>query len=123
MTVPIQTLSSQETSALPNGNTIFLKIGNKLDKVYLSDIDIIKSDGNYCEIHAGSRRFVIKKSLLAIAAILPEHMFERIHMRHLVAFQKISKIDLNGNVAYINDVPVPIGRRYRSDLIRKLNVL
>ena len=104
-------------------NAIFIKTGNVLEKVNFDNILWIQSDGNYNMIFTANKKFVVKKSLIKMSEILPNKLFVRIHMKHIVPINKIEKIDLLENLVIIEGNKIAIGPRYRSDLLKLLNTV
>jgi len=89
----------------------------------LSDILWIQSDGNYCSIHTGDKKYVLKKSLVKILELLSADYFIRVHMKFIVAIDKIIKLDLSVNKVFIGENELAVGPRFRADLIKILNPL
>jgi len=108
---------------MPSADSIFIKSGKIIDKVNFDDILWIKSDGNYSLIHTASNKYVVKKSLVKMSEFLPDGVFIRIHMKYIVLFSKIKQVDLLENTVIIEGEKIPIGPRYRSELLMALNSL
>jgi DNA-binding LytR/AlgR family response regulator len=51
-----------------------------------------------------------------IFSLLPENKFFRIHKSYIIALDKIDSIE--GNMAIINNLKLPIGNSYRQDFMK-----
>ena len=103
-------------------NSFFVKRNNFLQKVNLDDIVFIHSDGNYCEIFS-NKKFAVKLSLTKILQKLPPRQFIRVHQRYIVQASMIEMIDTQSNELHIAGKDIPIGPKYREELLRKLDKL
>jgi len=99
---------------------VFIKKGNIIERVELKDIQWIQSDGNYCNIQTKSKKFIVKKSLVKILDLLPSHAFFRVHMKYIVAIEKIERFDLSINKITCSGIEIAVGPRFRADLIKIL---
>ena len=114
---------SKETEAKTDiwlQDCFFIKRNNLLQKVRYTDILYIMSDGNYCEV-CTDKKFVIKSSLSQLLKKLPPDSFSRIHQRYVIHLDKIDAIDLQHGEVIISDIPLPIGRKFKDDIMSKLN--
>jgi len=105
---------------IPNISAIFIKTSNIIERVELDKLLWIQSDGNYCNIQLKEKKFVIKKSLVKILEFLPPKQFVRVHMKFIVAVEKIKRFDLSTNKLTIDQSEITVGPRYRADLIKLL---
>ena len=103
--------------------SFFVKSGHMLHKVKFSEIQWIHSDGNYCTIHTKDRKYAVKISLTKIKQRLPLGLFAQIHRSYIVQIELISNIDLTTLEVYLEDEALPLGRTYKEDLIKQLNLL
>jgi len=110
-------------SALIDDQAIYVKSGNILERINIDEISCLQSDGNYCYIFAKDKKHVIKRSLVKIIDFLPRERFVRIHMRFIIALNKIDKVDLSKNVIHFGDKELAIGPRFRSELLQQLNIV
>jgi two-component system, LytTR family, response regulator len=79
-----------------------------------ADIVYIESQREYIKIVTTKMEFLSKLSTHEMEALLPAHLFRRIHRSFIVA---ISKIDsYTADTMEVNGVPLPIGRGYRDSL-------
>ena len=71
---------------------IALPIGQRSDLVAVTDITLVTAAGNYLEIHAGPRRYVVRKSLAALQAELDDAQLVRVHRSCLVREAAVREI-------------------------------
>ena len=102
---------------------IFVRHNNIINKVKLNDVKWINAEGNYCFIHTAGRKFVVKISLKRLAEKLSSIRFLRIHKSYVVQINSIEKVDTDRNFLLIDGMQLPIGRVFKSTLLKKLDVL
>ncbi len=96
---------------------IFLNAERKRVKILFSEIVYIESQREYIKIITTKREYISKMSTHEMEALLPVHLFKRIHRSYIIS---ISKIDsYTAETVEVNGVSVPIGRGYR-DIIENL---
>ena len=106
-----------------NKENLFIKDGRILQKILIEDIIWISSEGNYITIHTSGKRFVLKMSLRRVKEFLSENAFTQIHRNFIVQINCIDRIDTSSNSLNIADKELPIGRRFKSNLLNKLNLI
>jgi len=97
------------------GDTIYIKEGHEQTKVKLHDILYLEALKDYTKIVTPQKRHCV---LSSIGTLLKEgnfHSFIRIHRSYAVQKQYIKKI-LTNEVLLNNDVLIPVGRSYKSNL-------
>tara|TARA_R110001592_G_scaffold41363_2_gene134910 strand:- start:34 stop:807 length:774 start_codon:yes stop_codon:yes gene_type:complete len=99
-------------------DALFIKDEYQYVKIILSEIDYIKSDGNYIEIHSKGRKKVLKETLKNMEAKLPADIFFQIHRSYLVNVEKIESI--GGNSIKVNNEELPIVKERRDALLAYL---
>lgn len=100
---------------------LFLKRNKELVKVNTSDIDFIKSDRNYCDIHVEEKVYFMKISLTQLTKQLPSDILVKVHRAYIVNLNKIDGLVLSENLVKIGGKEVPIGRKYKKDFLEKIN--
>lgn len=108
---------------LNSPETFFVKNGHTLQRVHVKDICWIHSEGNYCTLTTPEKKFVIKISLAKLQQRLPAKLFTQIHRSYIVQTELISRIDIGTNEVFIGSQALPLGRRFKSELIGRLNLL
>ncbi len=103
--------------------SFYIRNNNVLNRIEFSDIYWIKSDGNYCNIHTEKKKYVTKVSLVSMMKKLEKLEFIRVHKQFIVPIRRIENINLFNNLLYIGDKMIPIGRSYKSSLVKQLNLI
>jgi len=94
---------------------IFLNVQKKKVKILFSEIVYIESQREYIRIVTTKNRYISKMSTHEIEALLPAHLFKRIHRSFIISISKIESY--TAEMVEVNGVPIPIGRDYR-DVIK-----
>lgn len=96
---------------------IFLNVQKKKVKILFSEIVYIESQREYIKIVTTKKEYFSKLSTHEIEALLPAHLFRRIHRSFIIS---ISRIDsYTADIVEVNGIAIPIGRSYR-DIIGNL---
>jgi DNA-binding LytR/AlgR family response regulator len=104
-------------------DSFFVKVGDKLEKVILDEIQYIEVDEKYCSIFNGERNYAVRISLNDLALKLPSDKFLRINRKQIVNADMISKIDVKNKIVYIGRTECPLGKSYKDLLLKKLNYI
>lgn len=102
---------------------LFIKKGKVLHQVMVRDVHYLSSEGNYVTLHTNSGKFAIKISLKRISGYFPENRFLQIHRSYIVQLSYIEKIDLSSSELYLNGSVLPIGRKFKPQLLDQLNLI
>ena len=114
------TTSSLNTETAPKRDFIIVKNGKAFDKVLLEDIDYLMSDGDLVKVFAGAHTYMEFQSLRHYEQVLPDD-FMRVHKSYLINLSRLKSID--GHQLKLNgDLTIPIGRNYKSELLRRLDI-
>ena len=123
----VRTLSDaprkEEVNPENDPESFYVRNNNVLNRIKYNEIYWIKSDGNYCNIHTDRKKFVTKISLVSIMRKLEKLDFMRVHKQYIVPINRIENINLFNNLLYIGDKMIPIGRSYKSNLVKQLNLI
>ena len=103
---------SQETK-----DYLFLNVQKKKVKILFSEIVYIESQREYIKIITTKKEYISKMSTHEIEALLPVHLFKRIHRSFIVSISRIESY--TSDMVEVNGVSIPIGRGYR-DIIENL---
>ena len=93
---------------------VLIKSGKKIEKLSVSSIQYIKAEGSYSKIFTRDDCFIQSGNLLHFENILKGRCI-RIHKSYLVNKNKIDSISTN--TVYVNNTDIPIGRRFKDELI------
>lgn len=101
-------------------NTIFLKMGRKVQRFDIHAIDYVEAFGIYSKVYANNQMYLVNERFAAIADLLSPHLFRRIHKSYLIQVNKITGYDRNH--IWLDQIKVPIGRSYRPALEEVLSL-
>jgi two-component system LytT family response regulator len=100
-----------------------VRVGKQVRFVSIDDIDWIEAQGDYAEIHIGSRTHLIRESLNTLADQLDAQDFLRIHRSAIIRVNRIASVNSLPNrdctVTLHNGTSLRVSRTY-SDHLRKL---
>lgn len=100
---------------------IFVKVDSRLMKMNLSDINFVEAQGDYIQLHTQRGKHLIYSTMKHIESKLPKKDFARVHRSYIVRIDRIA--DITENNLMIDKQIIPIGEKYKSDLLKKLNIL
>lgn len=95
--------------------TIFIKSGYDHIKIVISEIIYIKSDTDYTEIITKKKTYLSSNSLKYWLEKLGSKHFCRVHKSYIINTQHLIKT--SGNLVYVPNVTIPIGRAYKDAFI------
>lgn len=99
---------------------IVVKADKKLYKLDFSDISYFNSVGDYVKVFTKQGKVIItNETLRNIEMALPGKLFIRIHKSYIVSIRSIRYIE--GNQLMVDNTSIPIGLKYKEDLINKIN--
>jgi DNA-binding LytR/AlgR family response regulator len=96
---------------------IFLNAERMRVKILFSDIIYIESQKEYVKVVTTKREYMSKLSTHEIEALLPSHLFKRIHRSFIVSTSKIEAY--TAEMVHVNGISIPVGRAYK-DVIENL---
>ena len=102
-----------------SSEVVFLNIDKTLHKVNLADIVYIESNRNYISITTTKGKWTYIDSLKNWMEKLSKENFIQVHKSFIVNHKRIDKV--SGNLLYLENKKVPIGRLYKGELLKKLN--
>lgn len=98
---------------------IMLKVDKKLYRTAFNDILFFEAFGDYAKVHLESQVLIIASTMKKMEAELPEELFVRTHKSFIINTSKVDFIE--GNQIKIGGKMIPIGMRYRENLLKQLN--
>lgn len=116
----IKTIQTEKHTVTENPEIkdfIFLNVQKKKVKILFSDIVYIESQREYIRIVTTKKEWLSKMSTHEIEALLPAHLFKRIHRSFIISVNKIESY--TAEMVEVNGLSIPIGRGYR-DIIENL---
>ncbi len=101
--------------------SLFIKEKGVFNKLFFKDILYIKSDHVYVEINMKDKnRFVIRGSLSEVLSKL-NNEFLRVHRSYVINTNFLQKLDQS--TLKIENKIIPIGKKYRQNILDKLNFI
>lgn len=92
--------------------------------IHLEDIDWIGAAGDYAEVHAKGRSYLIDESLASLNARLPAEQFVRIHRSAIIRLDRVAEIRTgdhgDGGLRLRCGTELRISRRFRDGLANLL---
>lgn len=104
-------------------NTLFIKVNQLLQKVNIIDITHVRSEGNYCLIFTPDKKYAIKMSMVRLYTNLEDKGFIQVHKSYLAQLNRIDNIDISSNEVLMDGLRIPLGRKYKQELLAHLNLL
>lgn len=100
---------------------LFVKHDGKLLKLNFSDILYIKAEQEYSSVFKTNGTLLVSMHLKLLQTLLPEKQFTRIHRSYIVPHEIITSV--YGNMVQIGtDIQLPIGSKYKKELLQKLHI-
>jgi len=105
---------------------ISIRIGESIRVIATDDIDWIRADGNYVEIHVGSASYLHRETLRHLLETLDPGRFLRIHRGTLVNVERIREVHPlfqgNAEVVLHNGTRLSLSRRFRAQARHALGI-
>jgi two-component system LytT family response regulator len=79
---------------------MFIKTGNKIDKVDIKDIIQIIAQDDYVDVITKDKKYLKKETMNYLEKALPSNMFSRVHRSHIININHINKIEKYGKESY-----------------------
>lgn len=95
---------------------IFLNVQKKKVKILFTDIIYIESQREYIKVVTTKSEYLTKMGTHEIEALLPGHLFKRIHRSFIISVNKIEAY--NAEMVELGGVSIPVGRGYKEVLDR-----
>ena len=99
---------------------LYFRSDRKMVKVFLEDIMYIESLKDYIKVVTTSKVIISKQSISSLVEMLPKDAFVRTHRSYIIAINKIDSYDTE--TIQIDKVEIPIGRLYRHEVNRIIDV-
>jgi DNA-binding LytR/AlgR family response regulator len=100
---------------------IYLRADRKMVKVLLNRISYVESMKDYVKVVTSEGTIITKQSITAMAAMLPEDEFLRIHRSFIV---NTARIDAYTNeIVTVGKSELPIGKLFRNGVLKSLEAV
>jgi DNA-binding LytR/AlgR family response regulator len=109
---------SKKDLSKPEKDFILLRSDKKLHRVNIFDIYCIEGLGDYLKVHLQGKFLVVHDTMINFLESLPE-TFVRVHKSWVVSVPHIRYIE--GNSIKMNEFEIPIGLKYKEDLMNTLS--
>ncbi|GAB5552547.1 MAG: hypothetical protein Sapg2KO_21380 [Saprospiraceae bacterium] len=102
---------------------LFIKHKDQMVKVLLTEVLYAEADRSYCKIYTERQTYLLSVPLRTIEAQLPPNTFLRVHRSFVVNLQKIDAISEYYEYLVIQSHQVPISRRLKEKVIKRVNIV
>ncbi|MFN8775951.1 MAG: LytR/AlgR family response regulator transcription factor [Flavobacteriales bacterium] len=110
-------------NALPVDDCLYTRVGNKLKKIYIREIEYVEVDGKYSAICIGQRLINCKISLKELMEKLPGQKFVQINRNTLINLEMVEDIDLGMMNVKMPSSAMPISRTYKDNLLKRIQLI
>ncbi len=105
-------------------DSFFIKTGNRLRKVAISEIMYLEVDDRHSTLYSSDgQKYVVRMSLGELNNKLPSNDFIRVHRKYMVNKNKITSVDLQEQVLFLNEFQIAVSRTGKEELLNRLNWL
>lgn len=102
---------------------LFIRHRGEMVKVALQDINYLEADRNYCKIHTSESTYLVSVPLRNIEAQLPDNQFIRVHRSYVVNLYQIDAVSEYQEYLTLGSHQVPISRRMKEQVVRRLKMI
>lgn len=123
-TTEVSTETTAKTFATPNkfGSELYFKCNNWFEKLAYNTICYLEAAGSYCSIYvSNNKNLTVAQPLGEIINSLPSDTFIRVHRSYVINIKYVNKY--YGNIFYIQDKMIPIGRTYKKEALSHFNIV
>jgi DNA-binding LytR/AlgR family response regulator len=113
--------STADRSEIFLKDCIFIRSHKNFLKMPFPEIEWLKADKNYTEIHTKKQKHIVRNTLNEVEARLPQDQFVRVHRSYIVRLEAIKALD-SQNI-HLESTVIPISRKIHGWLLDKLNLL
>jgi DNA-binding LytR/AlgR family response regulator len=110
------------TDSMPTDGCLYTRIGNKLKKIAIADIEYIEVDGKYSSISVAQRLVNCKISLKELQAKLPQKDFVQVNRSSVINLNCIVDIDMARQMIKMPSAEISIGRNFKESLLIRIYV-
>lgn len=105
---------------IPPAEFMFVKSDYKQVRINFSEILYIEGLKDYVKIYTGEKPVITQMSIKAVAGMLPDKEFARIHRSFVINIQKIQFV--HRMLVRVGNKDIPIGGSYRESFLNTINL-
>ncbi len=102
-------------------HSVFIRNKGKLVPIKPSELHFVRSEGNYCYLMFENKKIAIRSSLKNILEKVDTKAVIQVHRAYLVNINYVQNLNIGNNEIKVNQTLIPIGRKYKKDLINRMN--
>lgn len=103
-------------------DSIFIRIQDHFRKILFSNILYIEASGSYCTFYLQTgTKATVAYTLTDTMQYLSKDLFIRVHRSYIINKNHVTSYI--GNVFYIGEQMIPIGRQYKKEALSHFNML
>jgi DNA-binding LytR/AlgR family response regulator len=105
-----------------SGEDVFLRTDNqKFIRIGFKEVLYIKADRSYCKVITDKNTYMMCSSMKEVHEKFDNADFIKVHRSYVVNTKRITKLD--GNIIYIDENKVDIGKEFRENLLSALKLI
>ncbi|MDT0649317.1 LytR/AlgR family response regulator transcription factor [Autumnicola edwardsiae] len=112
---------SKEDVLSREDSVLYINIEKRLIKIDIPSIKMIEAKGNFIFIKTLNENYITYSTLKKIEEKLPASKFLRVHRSFIINLEMI--VDIQDNSVLIGKEVIPISRRNKPQLMKRLNLL
>ena len=120
--VPAAPIGGSEPTFGPEGNTLFLKINNRLTRVNFDDVLYIEAMSVYSVLVTAKQKHIVYSTLKVFEERLPFSHFARVHRSYIVNSRHVEAVEDN-QLVLPGGHRVPVAKAYQEGFFRRLRGL
>ncbi|MEP7164293.1 MAG: LytTR family DNA-binding domain-containing protein [Ferruginibacter sp.] len=101
-----------------NKTFIFVKTGNRLEKIFFDDVLYIEGMRDYRKIHTGKKKIMTLETFAAFEKEIPSNIICRVHKSYMVAINKIDSVEKDR--IYIQNAVIPVSETYKQHFLQMI---
>ncbi|RZK30810.1 MAG: LytTR family transcriptional regulator, partial [Hymenobacter sp.] len=114
-------LAEASLAAEPEGNSLFVKVNNRLMRLNFDEVLYIEAMSTYSVLVTAKQKFIVHYTLKSIAERLPFAHFRRVHRSYIINTKLIDSIE--DNILTLAGYEVPLAKSYQEELLQSLRSL
>ena len=111
------------TDNAPVEECLYTRVGNRLKKLYIKDIEFVEVDGKYSALSVGQRMINCKISLKDLLEKLPRDKFIQVNRNFVINMDMIEDIDMANFNVKMPTKDVPISRTFKDQLMDRIKLI